>query len=286
MALSAIVNGVTYSLDDGTYCYWLGDDGLGMSPMHRLSERGPLQHGDTDRGYRLDPRIVSLVLDINGSSQANMEAQRLTLLSIFKPSNTPIILQNVRAGGTYNLDCYYVGGMSISSADRNSWNQKVMVTLKANDPTWYDPIASSYVVSIGAGADTMLVPTVIPMTVGASTINANGVAVNSGTMIAYPVIHIIGPIVDCVITNNTTGEVLDFTGTTIEAAHYFDVDLRYGYKTITDNHSANRISTLSDDSDLVSWHLAIGDNSITVTGTSATAATGVSLVWFKRYIGI
>lgn len=161
MSLSAIVNGVTYSLTDGTYYHWLGHDGLGMSPMHRLSERGPLQHGDTDRGYRLDPRIVRLVLDIKGQSRANMDALRMQLLSIFRPSNTPIVLKNELDAGTYCLDCYYVGQMSMSTSEKQGWYQTVVVDLKANDPTWYDPVASSYIVSIGAGADTMLVPTEI-----------------------------------------------------------------------------------------------------------------------------
>lgn len=286
MTLSAIVKGVTYSLDDGTYCYWLADDGLGMSPMHRLSDRGPLQHGDTDRGYRLDPRKINLVLDIDGQSQADMESKKLTLLSIFKPMNDPITIEMARSDGTYNIDCHYVSDMSMPSNDRQGWNQKVVISLKANDPTWYASVAKSYIVSIGAGGDTMLVPTVIPMTVGASTINASGVVTNSGTMNAYPSIRITGPITNAIITNNTTGEVLNFTGTTIDAAHYYDIDLRYGYKTITDNHGTNQISTLTSASDLVSWHLEVGDNSITVTGSSATAATGVSFVWYMRFIGI
>jgi len=237
--------------------------------------------------------MVNLVLDINGSSQANMETQRMALIDIFKPTNTPIILQNVRDDGTYNLDCYYVGGpMSMPFTDRQGWNQKVLVTLKANDPTFYDPAGNDYTFAISAGADTMVVPTVIPMTVGASTISATGPVRNDGNVSAYPVIRVTGPINDCVITNNSTGEKLDFTGYNLAAGTYLDIDLRYGYKTVTLNNGTNEIDELTTDSDLVSWHLGaspevkMGVNSITVTGTSCTQATAVSLAWFNRFIGI
>lgn len=292
MTLSAIVNGTTYSLSDGTYCYWLDHDGFGMAPMHRLSDRGPLQHGDTDRGYRLDPRIVRLVLDINGFSHANMETLRMSLLSIFKPSNTPLILQNVRDDGTYCLDCFYLGDTSMPSSDKQGFNQKVVVTLKADDPTWYDPSGEDFNFSLGGGGDAMYVPTVIPMTVGASTINATQAINYSGSVASYPFIRITGPITNCVITNNSTGEKLDFTGFTIESAHYYDIDLRYGYKTVISNHGTNKIAELTDDSNLESFHLEAapdvggGINSINVSGSGVTESTSVSISWFNRYIGI
>jgi hypothetical protein len=90
----------------------------------------------------------------------------------------------------------------------------------------------------------------------------------------------------------TTGEVLDFTGTTIGAGEWYELDLRYGYKTVLDNSGANVVSDLSSDSDLATWHLATdpeaagGINSITVTGSAVTEATSVHLVWFERYLGI
>lgn len=292
MSLSAIVNGTSYSLDNMTYCRWMSHDGFGMSPMHRLSERGPLQHGETDRGYRLDPRMINLVFAIIKSSEFDVEQARLDLLSIFKPSVNPIILEYISNTGTYRIDCHYIGGMPMPSSDKHGLGQLVTVQLKADDPTWYNPVADNYVFGLGGGADTMEVPTVIPMTIGASTIDVSTVVTNEGTVSAYPTIRITGPIHDCVITNNSTGEKLDFTGDTIAASHYYDIDLRYGYKTITDNHGVNQIAALTSDSDLVSFHLGCapdvvnGQNSITVTGSTATLETSISMVWIERYIGI
>lgn len=291
--LSIILEGAEYALDDGTYCYWLGDDGLGMAPLHRLSERGPLQHGDTDKGFRLDPRIVRLVLSINANSQALLDVGRRNLIAIFRPANL-LTLKLVEDDMTFHLDCFYVSDMAMPSSERDGWNQNVVVTLKANDPAFYDPEGEGHSFVIEGGSDTCEVPTVIPMTIGigATTVYITEAITNSGTMWAWPKIHIHGPIANPLITNDSTGEKLDFAGTTIAAGDYYDIDLRYGYKTVIDAAGVNQIAHLTNDSDLVSWHLGCnpevpgGINSVTVWGSGMTDASEVSLTWLTKYIGI
>ena len=105
-------------------------------------------------------------------------------------------------------------------------------------------------------------------------------------------VRITGPITDAVITNNATSEKLDFTGTTIAAGDYYEIDCRYGYKTVVDSTGANQIADLTSDSDLVSFHIAPdpevggGINSITITGTSITAATTAFVSGKTRLIGV
>jgi hypothetical protein len=292
VTLSAIVNGVTYPLDDGTYCYWIGDDGLGMAPMHRLSERGPLQHGDTDRGYRLDPRMIRLVLDIVAETRAEMFSKRASLLGIFSPVNNKIILQMQLDARTYRLDVNYIAQMAMPSSERLGWNQTLVIDLKANDPTWYKSVGSLLSFSLGAGGDSMEVPTVIPMTVGGSTINATTQVVNNGTFYTYPTIRINGPIENFVITNNTSGKKLDFTGVSIGDGDYYEINLSYGYKTIVNAAGTNKIADLTGDSDLSTWNLlpipdaVDGINSIKVVGISASEKTNIYFRWYERYIGI
>ena len=45
-------------------------DGFGMPPSHRLTERGPLQHGETDLGYLLDPRLIQIAVKLAGAVQS------------------------------------------------------------------------------------------------------------------------------------------------------------------------------------------------------------------------
>lgn len=291
--LSVIVNGVTTSLDDGTLCHYIDDDGLGMSPLHRIVNRGPLQHGDSDVDYRLDPRIFRLVFDIEGVDAGDLYDKRTALMELFKPRLVAPIFEWVLPNGdTRRLTAHYIGDMNLANADRLSFSMKVVCTFKANDPTFYDPDGKSCIIGIAAGSDEMLVPTPIPMTVGASTIASKGIAVNGGNVDVYPFIRVTGPINDCVIMNGYTLEKLDFTGYNLAVNHYLDINLQYGYKTVLYDGVTNEIDELTADSDLVNFHLAAdpdvvdGRNSIGVTGTSCNQATSVTLAWFDRFIGI
>jgi hypothetical protein len=88
-----------------------------------------------------------------------------------------------------------------------------------------------------------------------------------------------------VITNGATDDKIDFTGFTIGAGVTYTIDLRYGYKTVVDHLGANQISKLSTDSDLATWGLIAGENSIGVVGTSITSATLISFQFNERFIG-
>jgi hypothetical protein len=111
----------------------------------------------------------------------------------------------------------------------------------------------------------------------------------AGTFPEYPIITVEGPITDPVITNETTGEVLDFTGITIAAGTVYTIDLRYGYKTVVNQAGTNKIADLTAASDLATWHLEIapiasgGNNIITASGTATTGDTVITLTYYKRY---
>lgn len=289
--LSAIVNGESYNLDDGTLSFLVGDDGWGMSPLHRLSQRGPLQHGETDKGFRLDPRIASIVLFLRGNSRQDLYDLRSQILDIFAPSNSPIklrwTLNDIR-----QIDCYFDKNMSMSSSDRPGFSQRVAITLRCPDPTFYDPAGAATTFGLGGGSDDLAIPLEVPMLVGGSKIDSTKAIAYGGNWRSYPhLIRITGPIDDCIITNNSTGEVLDFTGVTISNGDYYDINLTYGNKTVIDSSGNNKIADLSDDSDLGTWHLGAepevddGLNSINVTGNTITQTTKVEINYFERFLG-
>jgi hypothetical protein len=114
MDLDIIRNGVTYSLSDGTYCRLISDDGTGMLPMHRLRERGPLQHGSTDMGYFYDPRTILLMLAVMDTSTANIDVKRKALQDIFAPQTNPLTLRYTLDGGEVReIECHYVDGLNL-----------------------------------------------------------------------------------------------------------------------------------------------------------------------------
>lgn len=114
----------------------------------------------------------------------------------------------------------------------------------------------------------------------------------AGSWRAYPVVTIEGPITDPVLTNTSTGDKLDFTGTTISSGDTYTIDCRYGFKTVKDAAGTNKIADLSSDSDLATFHLApdpevsSGNNALTLTGTGTDANTEVTVAYNERHVGL
>jgi hypothetical protein len=237
--------------------------------------------------------MINLVLLINAGTLSLADTYRDTLATIFKPlSSTPIKLRVTRDDGEVRqIDTYCVGGVGMGAepGERFSATQRVMVQLQASNPIWYDP--SIVVQNIVADPLGWQVPWEVPFDVISSTdISSTSTITYTGTWIEYPVILLTGPGVSFVITNNATGEVLDFTGVTISAGDTYTIDLRYGSKEITDSAGANKIADITAASDLATWHLAAdpeasaGVNDISVAVASgATVATAVSTRYYKRY---
>lgn len=290
----AIVEGVATLLTGGEedLCWVEEIDDAGMAPVKRLTQRGPQQHGDTDIGFRLEPRTFSLVLGMN-VTPSTLYTQRAALLALFKPRTSALALKWVLPDAAVRqIDCHYAGQLALK---RDGWMgsyQPVAVVLRAADPLFYDPTQQVSDFVLGGGGAAFVVPIVVPMAVGASTLNETKEVIYPGTFRDFPRVTIAGPITDAVITNLTTGDKLDFTGYTLGTGYSLTVDCRFGHKTVLRNDGTNLIDKLTDDSDLATFCLEAapdapeGANLINVVGTTVTAATSVSLAWFNRYIGL
>ena len=293
--LSVVVTGVIYNFA-GELGYWDGDQGFGMAPLHRLSERGPLQHGATDTGARLDPRSVTIGVMLPATDEATLEDKRDLLLDLFRPRDTPVALRLYRANGQIrHLDAHTTGGLEFGSAQisRDYGGHIVLKTsidLVAPDPVWYDPAELAVSFGVAAGAGGMFVPTMVPTFIGASTVDQTTQVPYDGSWLSNPIITIQGPITDPVVQNLTTGEKLSFVGFSLASGMTYTIDTRYGYKTVTDTSGGNRISELSTDSDLTGFHLepdASGNiNTLRVTGSAANSATQVFVRFRRNFIGV
>jgi hypothetical protein len=294
MNLSVIVDGVEYSLSDGTLTTLLGEDGLGMAGIRRMEERGPAQRGSTDRGFRYDPRLATYLFGITAWSASEMQTKRDLLTKIFRPSR-PLIMKHVLGNGKVRyLDCVFYSGLDMPANDRTIGRfQKAKVSIKADDPTFYDPVGKSLTFAMGGGSGGWVFPWAIPWTIGGSSIDQSKQVPYGGGVGTYPaLIRITGPMTDPRIENSTTGEVLDFAGTTIDPGDYYDIDLRYGLKTVVDAAGNDVFDALTIDSDHATWHIAADDevpggiNSIRVRGTAMTATTRVEISYFERELAI
>jgi hypothetical protein len=286
--LQATVGGTVHDLSNGDICYYVGQDGLGLPGLRRLQEQGPQQHGTTDVGFLLGPRAFQLFFAVPGESAGDVYDRRTDLLEIFRPSATPIVLTfRLPNGDVRCIDAHATGGLTFSTAQRQGYMEKVSISLSAPEPSFYDPAAEALVATLGTELGGFEVDMPIPFFVGASVINAIETIAYAGNWREYPYeIKIEGPITNARISNDTTGEVLDFAGSSLAAAQAWYIDLRYGYKTITREDTSNAIAALTEDSDLATWHLEPGNNEIHITGTGATVDTEITIAYYNRYIGI
>ena len=76
VSIDAIVNSTTYALSGRDPYAFISLTGLGLPPVRRIKERGPLQHGATDVGFLLDERMLNLALLITGSTLAAVDGYR------------------------------------------------------------------------------------------------------------------------------------------------------------------------------------------------------------------
>jgi len=291
-AISVIIGGVETQLS--TLGALVAHLGWGMAAIESFAERSPGQHGDTWAGFNLGPRIGHLVFKSVTGELDDLYALREDLLSLFSPLSSEIILK-FGASGTLDerrFSTHLVGGLE-GEWDVQGWGvQKFEVSLKASDPTCYDPTGEAWTFSLGGGEDGFFVPYDVPYAMGASVINQTQVITYPGGWLSYPLIRITGPITDPVITNDGTGDVLDFAGITIAAGHWYEIDCRYGQKTVVDEAGTNRIAELTAASDLATFHiapdpeLADGINSIRVSGSAVDASTKIEITYFVRYLGV
>lgn len=292
--LEIIRAGNTWSLHDLTGdIQWVGDDGWGAPDVEIITDRGPGQHGDSDTDVLLQPRVGMLKLRAKAESASDHWDIRSTLLRAFRPTR---LITNLRwtldNGSVRQIDVKFAGGLKFGSGERVGFTQFAVVALRASDPTFYDPTPQSVVFGVGGGSGTFAVPLAVPVAVGASTISQTTTITYPGTWRTYPVVTITGPLTNAVITNAATGDKLDFTGTTINAGDSRTIDCRPGKKTVVDAAGASQIDEPTDDSDLQTFSLEAdeeapgGNNAITVTGSGATSATQVAIVYYIRYIGL
>jgi len=106
-----------------------------------------------------------------------------------------------------------------------------------------------------------------------------------GTCQTFPVITATGPITGLVITKNTTGQVITTTGS-IGAGRTYTYDLRYGKKTVYDDLGNNHIATVVASSNLATWSIVTGTNSISTTASSSSAPASVIITYYTRFVGI
>jgi len=274
------------SISDGVLCYVRDHEGTGMQPRHDITQRGPQEHGETYIDYRLDPRQIDLLLMMAGDNAARSLARR-TVLGLFHPDYATT-MRFYTTNGVRDIDVQFRDDARAPTNERDPQLERLRLKLIARKP-FYDPTGLTVPFAQISGGGAFLVPTTVPTTFGGSTLNQTQAIDTTGDPTfwrAEPIVVIAGPITDPIITNQLTGDKLDFTGTTIAGGTTYTIDTRYNKKTIVDQNGTNQISKLAAGSSIATFDLRRGSNSILVVGTSTSAATLISFFFNGLYVAI
>lgn len=280
-------DGVEYMLSAPVFV--LQEDGLGMPPIEYVTQRGPAQHGETVKNFFLRPRIIQLIIRRSGCSRVEYWNIRNALLGILRPgrvgaTNSGTLRKFLANGGVRDLLVFTSEGPGFPSHNPDQWDQwSIQDTIRF---TAYDPIARDphlRTIAFQSG----VIPGTFPITFPYVIVSGFGTVANvtnAGTWDSAPSIVIAGPIVSPTLRNLTTNEqlVLNYT---VPAGRSVTYDLTYGNKTVFQDDGVNLIGYVSTDSDLGTFHLKPGTNSIQVSGSGTTVASSITLQWYDRYIG-
>lgn len=277
-------DGATLNLmQDGYVSVLLGRAGAWMPPMTLSEDQIPLAPGATVRHVGVSPRPLRLPLLIQGSTPLDLEANKRTLLHLFDPRRGDGRLRlTADDGAERELVCRYASGLEMvedGKAGFLTW-QVAPLLLRGSDPLWYD--ASDSLASFALDLTASSFFPIFPLRLSASRVFAELALNNSGDAEAWPRWVVTGPGQDPILTNVTTGKRLAITRT-LGTTESITIDTRPRIKTVVDQSGGNLFPYLSGDAQL--WPLAQGANTIRIELPGATADSGVTVAWRRRWLG-
>jgi hypothetical protein len=115
--------------------------------------------------------------------------------------------------------------------------------------------------------------------------SGEGIVDNTGDSPLFPEVRVFGQLTsatDIVLENNTTGRELSFTGLSLGALEYFNIDMEA--ETVTKNDLQNLYSYVDEH---YFWWLDKGENTIKISGTTGASGERKASVRYRLgYIGV
>lgn len=316
--------GVKYEFHNGWRCLQ-SFTGLGMPELQYITQQGPFQHGVSVIDWRAIQRTIQLVLRVDTCSRDEYWTEADLLVDILRPSYQ--YLNQLHPGqfiitrpdsSQRAADVFIAAGPVFAPRSVDVWDEWGFTeTLRfiAPDPSLYDPNLVSVTVGnvdiddelifynpvTGATYDSIIFrnpvtnPTGEDLVFGTNVIGMTTNITYTGNWPAFPTIVITGPLYGPEIWNDTTGEKIVLTYN-VQAGETVTIYLDYGNKRVESSINGDITATVTEDSDLATWHLEPnpgapgGVNTIRVNGgggdlTSFGGST-VVLNYYVRYIGI
>lgn len=279
----------------------IGFSGAGMPPFDYVTQRSPFQHGETVKDFFARPRVMQLLTRENFCDRDGWWNGRTTLLDDLRPNrqltstgSTPGVLRFVRTDGSVrDIEVFIEEGPRFEPASAGTWDEwsfQEVLRFIAHNPIFFDPTQATLTFAIVLDSD-LVFPITFPITFGSGEVDLTSNITYLGSWEEFPIIAITGPLEDVRIDNLTTGEFIALDAD-VSAGRTVTIDLRPGFKTVTDDLGNNLIGIVSADSDLGTFHIAPdpeatnGINAMRLQGQHPTGATSVVISFFTRFVGI
>jgi hypothetical protein len=158
---------------------------------------------------------------------------------------TPVTLRFTLDGKSIDIDVLYSSGLEMGPNEAST--EEVTLEFLAQDPFWKSTTSISTSLTIPG-------PTIINSTATAKT---------------FPTLIITGTGSVDSLVSNTSGLSISFTGLVCHPGEIITLDLRQGYKTLSSDDNGNLQAKIANGSDIATWALKNGDNSITLNASDA-----------------
>ena len=235
--------------------------GFGGSPVQLQTLQGLGQSGVTLVDQLLEPRVLRLIILVEGSSRGEVENKRRELLRLF---NAQLGLGRIRwgreVGGIYEIEVIVKDIEFVASEDFGQFHEEVEVELVAPDPCWFEPTINTKIIDSS------------PITI-----------TNKGDIFTSTKIVVSGPAENVIVKNKTTGEKMTLV-VSLTVNQKLEVNSKIGGKEISlitaNDERVNYFKVLTPGSDFIT--LAPGVNELTCNLIGGQ----IEITYYHRYLGI
>jgi len=268
--------------------------GIGLPPCTLREVQAPFQHGSTYKGFKLNNRLLQLVVHARGCSRKEFWELRRELINKLNPLAGPLTfrlsldtgevfdLRNVVYEGTFNAPMDTTGRPTV---------QNIGFRLLAHDPIWLGSLRHFETLTPTPGEE-LIFPIKFPIMFDADYyLNEDVEIFLNGDWNVFPDVTLIGELINPTMENRTTGEKIKLFYT-IARDEVVTISLEPGNKSCTNNFGDNLIPYLSLDSSFGTFHMSPhpisenGKNEISFYGEAHIPGGYFHFSWRDRYSGV
>jgi len=286
MAFSAVftnANGLSVNLTDNVNIFTpVGMDGELAPPFGFQEQSSPLIPGSVVTAIYVTPRSLAWPLIIRDSDREALIERVRGILSILNPQlgdGQLVVTHGSKTGRL--LNCRYRSGLTAINESQGITTTRQVITFYAADPFWYAPSPTELTAQQNFAPPNFF--PVLPITLATSSMETTAALENGGDVPAYPVITILGPATSVIVTNTTTGKLVEIDSS-IAAGETITIDARPRTRSVRDQDGINQFSLLTADSSM--WPLEVGTNSITIEISGGDANTIVTVSYTPAYLTV